>query len=172
MENLGYYNGEWGPLDELKVPFLDRVHFFGDGVYDATITSEGVILYEEEHVQRFFNSCALMEIDPGMTADELTAILREMVGKVDGPHTFLYWQITRGTAPRNHAFPDAKPNLWIMISPEPLEDLSWDATAVTVEDTRFSTAMQKRSIYYLMFWLLSAPKKLNVTKRYLCARAW
>ncbi len=137
MENLGYYNGEWGSLDELKVPFLDRVHFFGDGVYDATITSEGVILYEEEHVKRFFNSCALMEIKPDFTAEELTAILRDMVSKVDAPHTFLYWQITRGTAPRNHAFPDAKPNLWIMIFPKPLEDLSWDSTAVTVEDTRF-----------------------------------
>ena len=31
MKNLGYYNGKVGPLDEMTVPFNDRVHFFGDG---------------------------------------------------------------------------------------------------------------------------------------------
>lgn len=137
MENLGYYNGQWGLLEELQVPFLDRVHFFGDGVYDATITSNGVILYEAEHIRRFFNSCKLMEIDPGVSSEELTDILRDMVSKVDASDTFLYWQVTRGTAPRNHAFPHVSANLWIMIFPRPLEDLSWDTTAVTVEDTRF-----------------------------------
>lgn len=137
MERLGYYNGEWGPLEEMKVPFLDRASFFGDGVYDATITSQGVVLYEDDHIDRFFNSCAIMEIEPDFTKDELRAVLRDMVSKVSVSDTFLYWQVTRGTAQRAHQFPEAKPNLWIMVVPEPLEDLSWDCRAVTVEDTRF-----------------------------------
>ncbi|MGN1151291.1 MAG: D-amino acid aminotransferase, partial [Lachnospiraceae bacterium] len=36
MENLGYYNGTFGPIEEIMIPMNDRVHFFGDGVYDAT----------------------------------------------------------------------------------------------------------------------------------------
>jgi D-alanine transaminase len=38
MQNLGYYNGNIAPLDELTVPFNDRVNYFGDGVYEATFT--------------------------------------------------------------------------------------------------------------------------------------
>lgn len=137
MERLGYYNGECGPLEEMTVPFLDRVSFFGDGVYDATIALDGVVLYVDEHIARFFNSCAEMRIDPGISRDELKALLNELVVKVDAPDTFVYWQVTRGTALRNHAFPGSKANLWVMITPDPREDLSWDARLVTVEDTRF-----------------------------------
>ncbi len=35
MENLGYYNGKFGPIEDAVVPMNDRVCFFGDGVYDA-----------------------------------------------------------------------------------------------------------------------------------------
>lgn len=138
MENLAYYNGEIAPIDELKVPFLDRVSFFGDGVYDATMTHEGVILFEGDHIERFYNSCRLMEIDPGIEPDALARLLRSLVDRVEARGTFLYWQVTRGTAPRSHAFPaNAKANLWVMIVPEPMADLSTDVRAVTVEDTRF-----------------------------------
>lgn len=137
MERLGYYNGECGPLEDLKVPFLDRVSFFGDGVYDATIALDGVVLYADDHIRRFFDSCAEMRIDPGISHDELKALLNELVAKVDAPDTFVYWQVTRGTALRNHAFPEGPANLWVMITPDPREDLSWDARLVTVEDTRF-----------------------------------
>ena len=66
MERLGYYNGDFGPLEEMKVPFLDRVSFYGDGVYDATMGIDGVVLFAEDHLDRFFNSCANVEIDPGI----------------------------------------------------------------------------------------------------------
>lgn len=35
MKTLGYYNGKYGELDEMSIPMNDRVHWFGDGVYDA-----------------------------------------------------------------------------------------------------------------------------------------
>lgn len=58
MKNIGYYNGETGLLEDLKVPFLDRVSFYGDGVYDATMALDGVVVFAEDHIDRFFNSCA------------------------------------------------------------------------------------------------------------------
>ena len=30
MEYVGYYNGEIGPLSEMKIPMLDRSIFFGE----------------------------------------------------------------------------------------------------------------------------------------------
>ena len=36
MLNVGYYNGEIGALEEMKIPMMDRAVYFGDGCYDAT----------------------------------------------------------------------------------------------------------------------------------------
>ena len=137
MKNVGYYNGEVGLLEELKVPFLDRVSFYGDGVYDATMALDGVVVFSDDHIERFFNSCKNMEIDPGITKEELLELLTGLVAKCDGNYQFVYWQVTRGTAPRNHAFPGGKSNLWVMIVPEEKDLRPADVELITVEDTRF-----------------------------------
>ena len=62
MQNLGYYNGKIGALDELTVPFNDRVHFFGNGVYEATFTRNHKVFALEEHIDRFYRSAAMVDI--------------------------------------------------------------------------------------------------------------
>ena len=62
MENLGYYNGKFGLLEEMTVPMLDRVCYFGDGVYDATYSRNHNIFALDEHVERFYNSAGLLGI--------------------------------------------------------------------------------------------------------------
>ena len=138
MENLGYYNGKFGPLDEMTVPFNDRVHFFGDGVYEATPARNHKIFALDEHVDRFFRSAALLDIKIPHTKDELKAILSDMVKKVDSGEQFVYWQVTRGTAMRNHIYADdMQGNLWISLKPAPLKDVYKPIAAITAEDTRF-----------------------------------
>ncbi len=137
MKNVGYYNGKVGLLEDLKVPFLDRVSFYGDGVYDATMALNGVVVFSEDHINRFFNSCKNMEIDPGISKEDLLELLTSLVAKCDGNYQFVYWQVTRGTAPRNHAFPSGKSNLWVMIVPEEKDLRPADVQLITVEDTRF-----------------------------------
>ena len=137
IEKLGYFNGEWGSLEEMEVPFLDRSSFYGDGVYDATMTHDGVILYEQEHIDRFYRSADLMQITIEQSKEELAQILREMVSHTSAQTNFLYWQVTRGTDFRHHTFPDGSANLWIMITPDEFEDLSVKEKLITVEDTRF-----------------------------------
>jgi D-alanine transaminase len=57
---------------------------------------------------------------------------------VDDGNQFVYWQITRGTADRNHAFPKGvKSNLWIMLRPRNVSDTYKQVKVVTTEDTRF-----------------------------------
>lgn len=143
MERLGYYNGTFGPLEEMTVPFLDRVSFYGDGVYDATMGIDGVVLFAEDHLDRFFNSCANVEIDPGMTKEELHQILNEMLAKVDAPVNFVYWQVTRGTDFRHHYFCEGPANLWIMIVPDVMEDLYDRQQLISVEDIRFQMCNTK-----------------------------
>ena len=137
MERVGYYNGEIAPLEELKVPFLDRVCFYGDGVYDATMARDGVMLYIEDHLDRFYNSMRIMRFEPNFTRESLQAELQRALDAADARDNFVYWQITRGTALRNHAFPAVEPNLWIMIVPMGFADLSKTVDAQSFEDKRF-----------------------------------
>ena len=137
MERVGYYNGEIAPLDELKVPCLDRVCFYGDGVYDATMARDKVMLYLEDHIDRFYNSMRIMRFESNFTRGFLRAELQRALDAADARDNFVYWQITRGTAPRNHAFPAVEPNLWIMIVPMPFADLSRTVDAQSFEDKRF-----------------------------------
>ncbi len=63
MKTLGYYNGKFGPLEEMTVPMNDRACYFGDGVYEATLARNGKIFALKEHLDRFFNSAGLIKID-------------------------------------------------------------------------------------------------------------
>ena len=139
MKNLGYYNGEYGLVEEMKVPMNDRVCYFGDGVYDATYSKNHKIFALDEHIDRFFNSAGLLKIKIPCSKDELKEILKEMVKKVDSSEQFVYWQVTRGTAMRNHAFPssDVPANIWIILKPLSIKDMSKKMKLITLEDTRF-----------------------------------
>ena len=77
MENLDYYNGKFGPLNEMSIPMNDRVHWFGDGVYDAGPARNYKIFAIDEHIDRFFNSAELLEIEMPCTKQELKDLLEE-----------------------------------------------------------------------------------------------
>lgn len=139
MDNLGYYNGEYDLIENMKIPMNDRVCYFGDGVYDATYSRNHKIFALDEHIERFFNSAGLLKIKIPYTKGQLKELLNEMVSKVDSGEQFVYWQVTRGTSMRNHAFPgeDVKANIWIMLKPLTIKDMSQKIKLITLEDTRF-----------------------------------
>jgi D-alanine transaminase len=137
MKTLAYYNGEIAPIDELRIPINDRVCWFGDGVYDATLAKNHVIFALSEHLDRFFNSAALIEIPLSFSKAWLEDLLKELVRKLDSPNQFVYWQATRGTADRVHNFPDTSANLWVMLRPFVLPDLTQKVKLITEEDIRF-----------------------------------
>ena len=139
MKTLGYYNGKFGPLEEMTVPMNDRACYFGDGVYEATLARNGKIFALKEHLDRFYNSAGLLRIEIPYTREELTAILYDMLAKMDDSDIFIYWQMTRGTGIRQHQFPEkgTKPNLWIFMKPGKPADSSKRLKLTDVEDTRF-----------------------------------
>lgn len=139
MKQLGYYNGSFGPLEEMMIPMNDRACYFGDGVYEATLSRNGKIFSLEDHLNRFYNSAGLLKIEVPYTRAQITEILYSLLKEMDDTDLFVYWQLSRGTAPRNHIFPGAsvKANLWVTLKPgvnaEPDEKLR----LITAEDTRF-----------------------------------
>ena len=137
MKELGYYNGAVGELSQMTVPMNDRACWFGDGVYDAQMVRNGVIFGLDEHVDRFFRSASMIRIQMPFTKEELKDILKNLVAKMDSGNLFLYYQVTRGSGPRAHAFPQGKANLWVTLTPKEISAKTDPVRLITAEDTRY-----------------------------------
>ncbi len=163
MENLGYYNGKFGPLDEMVVPFNDRVHFFGDGVYEACPAHNHVPFLLDEHIDRMYRSAAMADIRVPCDKAEMKAILLDMVRRLDSGDQMVYWQITRGTAIRNHTYPDDMVgNLWISLKPTTLHPVGKEIAAITAEDTRFLHCNIKTLNLLPAVWYAEAASRAGV----------
>ena len=138
MKTLGYYNGNIDELENMTVPMLDRACYFGDGVYDVTYSRNYKIYALEEHVERFFQSAELLKIKPSLTKVALCELLTELVKKLDTGNLWVYFQFSRGTGIRSHAFlEDPTSNLWIMLKPAEIRDTYRPMRCITLDDTRF-----------------------------------
>lgn len=139
MKHVGYYNGEIGPLEEMKIPMLDRAVYFGDGCYDAAMFSNNRIFALEDHLDRFYNSCRLLEIPFDMEREALTKELQKCIDVNELSEGMIYWQCSRGTYYRSHNFPPetVKPNLMIFTVPDEIVPMDTTYKLISMEDTRF-----------------------------------
>jgi len=138
MNNIAYYNGTYAPLEELTIPALDRAVYFGDGVYEAAYFRNGRPFALDDHLKRFKNSLGFVKIAyPTESEEELEKILRGLCDKIGG-EGIVYWQTSRATAPRNHAFPEnAKSNLLAWAKHKPLGDFTAPIKLMTMDDIRY-----------------------------------
>ena len=135
MKTLGYYNGKFDEIENMTIPMIDRVSWFGDGIYDATYSHNHKIFDLDHHLTRFYNSAKILEINIPIPKDELAKLLAELVLKVDDGDQFVYMQCTRGSAPRNHIYDaDMKGNLWVTLTPQPVADTYTPIDVITFED--------------------------------------
>lgn len=138
MKNLGYYNGKYDEIENMQIPMLDRVCWFGDGVYDATYSHNHIIFDLDAHLDRFYSSAKLLDMIIPMEREELAKLLRELVLKVDDGDQFVYMQVTRGSGLRGHVYSEGMVgNLWITLTPDPVEDTYKPIDVITFEDKRF-----------------------------------
>ena len=137
MERLGYYNGKYGPLEEMTVPMNDRASWFGDGVYDAGPCRNYKIFALDEHIDRFFRNASELRIEMPLSKKQLKGILNSLVRQLDTGELFVYYQVTRGTGVRKHVFTEGPGNLWITMTPARIADGKTSVQLITAEDIRF-----------------------------------
>ena len=138
MKALAYYDGKIGTPEEMTVPFNDRVHFFGDGCYDATVGANGKVYLLQDHLDRFYTSAKALDIKIPMEKEALGQLLTDLLSKVDSKINFVYWQVTRGVEERNHVYAEDLPGkLWVLIRPQILNDPDIPIKLNDEEDTRF-----------------------------------
>ena len=104
------------PFEDLNPAHLDRGIFFGDGVYEVVCSYEGRIFALEEHLRRFAGSLAAIEL----TNVDIEVIRSRVLNAFEAAaiaDAKIYFHITRGSAPRNHAAPaELKPNFFLTIT--------------------------------------------------------
>ena len=138
MESIAYYDGRTGAPDELMVPFNDRGHFFGDGVYEAAMAAGDVIFALDDHLDRFYSSAVAFDIRIPVSKEELTAVLYDLLSQVDSRMNVVYWQVTRGVAMREHTYDASmEGKLWAFVAPESLPDPAIPLKLISLEDRRF-----------------------------------
>jgi len=138
MENLGYYNGRYDRIEQMTVPMNDRACYFGDGLFEVVYTRNHIPYALEEHMDRMYASAEEIGIRIGLSKEEFSDLLRQLIRKVDSHEQLVYWQVSRGTEMRSHApMSELTANIWVTIRPMKLRDTYTPMKVITVEDTRF-----------------------------------
>ncbi len=101
---LANVNGETMPLEEVKVPALDRGFLFGDAVYEVLRVYQGRPWLADEHFRRFGRSLEAVRI-AGVDLERLRRRMHETIAAGGFREATAYLQVTRGAAPRKHPFP-------------------------------------------------------------------
>lgn len=95
---LIYVNGELTPRADAKISVFDSGFLVGDGVWEGIRLQGGVLLFLEEHLRRLYEGAKAIDLDIGITPQQLTSELKRTLqanGMWDGVHVRL--MITRGT---------------------------------------------------------------------------
>lgn len=136
-----FLNGEFMPVEEARVPVLDRGFIFGDGVYELIPVYSRVPFRMDEHLARLERSLAAVRIRNPYSRAEWRDIILQLVAKQPFEDQGVYFQVTRGVAKRDHAFPkDSAPTVFIMsnalVNP-PQELVERGAAALSAVDDRW-----------------------------------
>lgn len=114
-----YLNGQFLAVEHAQVSVLDRGFIFGDGVYEVIPVYSRRAFRLSEHLQRLQHSCDGILLPNPHTENEWTVILNELIARHSDDDQYLYLHVTRGAAPRDHAFPvpPVAPTVLVMSKP-------------------------------------------------------
>lgn len=136
-----YLNGEFLNAETAMVSVFDRGFLLGDGVYEVIPVYNGRCFRLEDHLARLQQSLDGIRLKNPLTEQQWADIINELIEKNGGGDQSLYFQVTRGAAPRDHLFPKGvEPTVFIMSNPlkaVPAELKQNGIKAITVPDIRW-----------------------------------
>ena len=100
FRRMANVNGEITPLEDARVPVLDRGFLYGDSVYEVFRTYSGVPLFCHEHFERMENSARLIHMTISQPREEILEEMRRTAraaGMPAGQDIYVRWHVTRGT---------------------------------------------------------------------------
>ncbi|MDF1587164.1 D-amino-acid transaminase [Marinimicrococcus flavescens] len=104
MARIAYVNGRYVSIDTPAVAIEDRGYQFADGIYEVCKVVRGRFCDLERHLDRLERSLDAMGMPMPMSRRALALVMEETWRRNALPDAVIYLQVSRGTAPRNHAF--------------------------------------------------------------------
>lgn len=141
MSQTVYLNGRFLPLEQAQISVLDRGFIFGDGVYEVIPAYSGHAFRLQEHLARLQRSLECVRLQNPYTSVQWQELVRELVAHNEPEDQSIYIHVTRGVAPRDHAFPaNTAPTVFILSSPlvtPPAAQIENGVAAVSARDIRW-----------------------------------
>ncbi len=142
MPRQAYVNGRYRPHGDAAVHIEDRGYQFADGVYEVVPVYNGILVDEDLHLDRLDRSLRELRIEAPMSRASMKLVARELMRRNRLSNGFLYMQVTRGVAPRDHKFPkNATPSLVMttrQMKPHSAAMLNNGLKVITVPDERWA----------------------------------
>lgn len=139
-----YFDGRYVAKSEVHVSPDDRGFLLGDGIYEVAAAYDGRFVALDKHMDRLRRSLVEARIGSSV-ADPLETVFQELLernGFAESGKAMVYLQVTRGAAPRTHAFPKppCRPTVYAYVAPIPpeIQALAAGAKAITRPDVRWS----------------------------------
>lgn len=136
-----YLNGEFMPIEQARIPVLDRGFIFGDGVYEVIPVYSRQPFRLAEHLRRLRDSLNSIKLVNPHDDQTWTRLIRRLVELNEPEDQSVYMHITRGPAKRDHAFPkDIVPTVFLMSNPlttPPQQQVRDGVGAITAVDNRW-----------------------------------
>ena len=129
MGRIAYVNGRFLPHAEATVHIEDRGYQLADAVYEVWSLFDGRLADAEGHFARLERSLSELRIAMPMSRRALTLVLREAVRRNRVRDGLLYLQVSRGVAPRDHAFPNGDVRPSVVITAKALDRAAVEAKA-------------------------------------------
>jgi D-alanine transaminase len=145
-----YLNGLFLPISEAKVSVLDRGFIYGDGVYEVVPVYGREPYRLRQHLARLQRSLDGIRLANPHSDADWEGIIRELIARQPFDDQGVYFQVTRGVAKRDHAFPkDTPPTVFIMANPLSLpsrEQVENGVAVVTGADERLHCDLKTISL--------------------------
>lgn len=138
MADISFINGKF--TSNATTDIEDRGYLFGDGIYEVLRTYNKKIFCLKEHMERLNRSAREIRLELERLPWDIQESILEANEKSGFENGKIYIQVTRGTAPRNHIFPDTTPTLVITIKKiEPLPSRVYNdgVMIITLPDNRW-----------------------------------
>jgi D-alanine transaminase len=136
-----YLNGQFLPIEDAKVPVLDRGFIYGDGVYELIPVYKRRPFRLPQHLARLQHSLDGIRLANPHSETEWASIVSEVIARQPFDDQGVYFQVTRGVAKRDHSFPaGVAPTVFMMSNPlvtPTAEQVERGVAVVTADDNRW-----------------------------------
>lgn len=133
MSRIAWMDGAFLPLEDARVPVMDRGFLFGDGIYEVAAVIDGRLVDPASHLARLDRSAGEVRIALPLPLAGIEAVQRALVARNALAEGLVYLQLTRGVAERDFAFPSGvAPTLVMFTQAKPVVDTAAARTGIRV----------------------------------------